>query len=71
MPSDRLSRGQRATVEVTDGIRQLVKIGAVVVVAGDLDAPAPEPEPEPEPQPTVDDPEPVKRTRKPRTSGDG
>jgi hypothetical protein len=39
MPSDRLGRGVRATVEVTDEIRKLVEIGAVTVVDGSLDAP--------------------------------
>lgn len=39
MPSDRLARGKRATVEVTDEIRKLVQIGAVAVVAGNLDDP--------------------------------
>lgn len=43
MPSDRLPRGKRAKVEVTDEIRKLVKIGAVIVVEGSLDAPEPAP----------------------------
>ena len=38
-PTDRLPRGKRATVEVTDEIRKLVKIGGAVVVAGSLDEP--------------------------------
>jgi hypothetical protein len=38
-PSVYLSRGRRRTVAVTDEIRNLVKIGAVKVVAGSLDGP--------------------------------
>ncbi|OMB79284.1 hypothetical protein A5743_14385 [Mycolicibacterium conceptionense] len=34
-----LPRGQRRTVEVTDYVRKLVKIGAAKVVAGNLDEP--------------------------------
>lgn len=42
-PAVDLPRGVRRTVEVTDHIRRLVQIGAVIVVGGDLDAPpAPE-----------------------------
>lgn len=32
MPSDRLGRGERATVELTDAVRQLIRIGAVNIV---------------------------------------
>lgn len=39
-PSDWLGRGVRRTVAVTDQLRKLVRIGAVVVVAGSLDDPA-------------------------------
>ena len=42
-PSVYLPRGERRTVTVTDSIRQLVKIGAVIVVDGTLDT-ATEPE---------------------------
>jgi len=38
-PSDWLAKGSRRTVAVTDHVRRLVKIGAVVVVAGNLDDP--------------------------------
>lgn len=37
MPSVYLARGERRTVAVTDDIRNLVKIGAAVVVEGSLD----------------------------------
>ncbi|QRY48156.1 hypothetical protein JVX93_16050 [Mycolicibacterium boenickei] len=39
MPTDLLGRGQRATVEVTDTIRQLVASGGATVVSGSLDDP--------------------------------
>lgn len=39
MPTDLLGRGQRATVEVTPTIRQLVASGGATVVAGSLDDP--------------------------------
>lgn len=40
-PSVHLARGVRRTVAVTDHVRKLVKIGAVIVVAGSLDGPDP------------------------------
>lgn len=49
-PAVDLPRGERRTVEVTDHVRRLVQIGAVVVVAGDLEAPA-----EPVASPIADD----------------
>lgn len=39
-PAVDLPRGERRTVEVTDHVRRLVQIGAVVVIDGDLDEPA-------------------------------
>lgn len=39
MPTDLLGRGQRATVEVTPTIRQLVASGGATVVVGSLDDP--------------------------------
>ncbi|MEU9805428.1 hypothetical protein [Mycobacterium sp. NPDC050853] len=38
-PTDRLARGVRSTVAVTDDIRKLVKIGGAIVVAGSLEEP--------------------------------